>query len=141
MLAKLINGQLQRVPKTAEIEGVAISNYDMLDEAILKAHGWKDYIDTPMPEQEEGYYWVVGFDETDTDITKTWTKQAYPEPPEPEISDIDVIMLAIAEIADRAGISLDDMPEPIRDRLEARIDEARITTALEAPVIGGKIKP
>jgi len=45
---------------------------------------------------------------------------------EPRLSDIDVIMIAIAAIANETGVNLDAMPELVRDRLETKLEEARV---------------
>ena len=79
MYAKLENGQLRMLPKSYEYGGISYSNYDMLDEPTLLSHGWKPFIDTPMPEPQEGAGYTPVYIDDGGKITVHWDLYEIPE--------------------------------------------------------------
>ena len=88
MLVKLINKSLMFIPRTYTVEGVTISNYDLLDEEIHLSHGWKPLIETEPPPDEEGYDWGAEYTEDNDSVIQSWVKYELPEPkPDIEVPD------------------------------------------------------
>lgn len=82
--AKLTNGRIQYAPKTVTHDG---KHYNPTPDHIAVELGYKPITNTPMPEPEEGYVWVSGWEETEKAIVQTWTKETAPEP-EPDSADV-----------------------------------------------------
>ena len=131
MLAKLIDGNITYIPKTYEHEGVTYSNYDLLDEEVHLSHGWKQLVETPMPDTE-GFYYTPTYTDGSV-ITQGWALHEIPElpPPGPDrISEIE-FRLAVLEIEAGRTEFADELIESGRlteDRhaeLEAKVDERR----------------
>ena len=82
--AKLTNGRIQYAPKTITYGG---RHYNPTPDAIAVELGYKPITNTPIPEPEEGYMWVSGWEETEEAIVQVWHKEIAPEP-EPDSADI-----------------------------------------------------
>ena len=70
---------------------------------------------------------------------ETLTLTNIPEPDQsmqmlsvPQMSDIEILTLAVAELAEQMNISLSSLSDPVREKFEARVDSAR---TLESAVI------
>ena len=86
MLGKLDgSNNLIPVPYTGELtisgETHTVSGYNMLDVATLKAQGWMDVIETPVPEPETGYEWRAIYEEVSGEIVQTWVSYELPTGP------------------------------------------------------------
>lgn len=68
IFGKLINGTLKRYKPPIKAEGREIYTNDR---TILLQYGWKEVVFTDAPEQE-GFYPVAYYDETDTQIIQRW---------------------------------------------------------------------
>jgi len=129
MLVKLVNGEIQYVPKTTTIDGISISNYDALSDKELIADGWKTLNEVPMP-IKEGYYYTLSYRENKGSITMVWTEHMQ-EPIEPGILDITDLAYRIArlevangdtEFADKlldSNILSDDTHNSLIDAIES----------------------
>ena len=91
--AKLINGALQYAPKTITKDRI---HYNPYPEAMLIKDGYKPVTMTPMPDPEEGYAWVAGWQETEEAIVRTWHKEVAPEP-EPSAEEALEMLKAIID--------------------------------------------
>ena len=57
-----------------------------------------------------------------------WSEEKYkpiPSMEEPELTDVDIILLALAELIEKTGVSLDSMPKAVKDKLDERLVAAR----------------
>ena len=50
------------------------------DADLHHGEGWKTIVPADAPEPEEGYVWWPSWEETDTHLTRIWTRQPIPEP-------------------------------------------------------------
>ena len=46
--------------------------------------------------------------------------------PSPALSDTDALIIAFAELADALNVPMDTLSEPVRERLEEKLDAARL---------------
>ena len=91
--AKLNNGALQYAPRTVTKDRVHYNPYPV---ELLIEDGYKPVEMTPMPEPEDGYVWVSGWEEEDDAIVRTWHKEEAPEP-EPSAEEALEMLKAIID--------------------------------------------
>ena len=80
MYAKLIDGKLKRLPRSGEINGKSVSNYDLLPESVLLAEGWLSYVENKPVCKETEMLEFVDYTQTKDGITANYKVMAIPEP-------------------------------------------------------------
>lgn len=71
MKARLVDGRLQYASKIIRIGNKMVSNAS--DEELIKL-GFKEVVETDMPEEEEGFYYSCEWKETEDSIIREWHK-------------------------------------------------------------------
>ena len=89
MNGKLTDGRLEYAPRTITKNG---THYNPYPEDMQLADGYKPIVETPMPEEVPGYYWVGHWEQDDENIYRVWEKHEAEPSPEDRIAELEKAM-------------------------------------------------
>lgn len=85
MYAKLVNGYLRKPDKQILLDDGRIVTNPTAE--VLEEFGFKEVLETPRPQEEEGYYYTSHYEDDGNYIVKVWEKHESVAPETPIEND------------------------------------------------------